>query len=119
VQENLPFSFSFYIIIASTFFPCTQRIIYLPEQASYLVCDLSALFAYGQNDLPGRTTIAFPDTGLATPCILQAWAKKFNVESFEKSFEVKRHDFIFDEWFHPEHGYHSHSKRPANRRSQP
>jgi hypothetical protein len=37
-----------------------------------------ALIAYGQNDLPGETTISFSNTGLATPRILEAWARKFN-----------------------------------------
>ena len=88
-----------------------------PEQPQKPPREPRALLAYGQNDLPGDTTIAFSDTGLATPRILAAWAKKFNVESFEKSDEFKRHGLTFDEWFHPEYGYHSHSKRPASQRS--
>jgi hypothetical protein len=88
-----------------------------PERPRKLPREPWALFAYGQNDLPGRTTIAFSNAGLATPRILQAWAKKFNAESFEKSFEFQGYGFAFDEWFHPESGYHSHSQRPASRRS--
>jgi hypothetical protein len=96
---------------------CTQRVVYLPEQASYLVCDSSALFAYGQNDLPGRTTIAFPDTGLTTPCILPRslmWSHYLR-KALNSNDMIS---FTFDEWY-PENGYHSHSKRPANQCSQP
>lgn len=76
-----------------------------------------ALIAYGQNDLPERTTIAFSETGLATPRILEGWAKKFNKESFEKSAEFQQYNLTMDEWFHPQEGYHSHSEKTAEERS--